>query len=153
MAKRMDILNAFYACLPLIIGDNYVALKSLGNGAGAVLDTVEDTAVNFKIGKEDPSSNSMQSLYFITAPVEVTAYKRYSVPVDPMDKDPLKETLKSDMIEQITTAFGGCPMPPALVTAGVTGINYTDELEPDSVGGDMVTAKLELTINWRRGRK
>jgi hypothetical protein len=153
MGKRIDILNAFYNVLPSIVGDNYVALKSQKNGASGVLDIVEDTAVHFKIGNELSSDESEQSIYFLSAPIEVSAYKRFVEPVDPMLSEIAKETVKSDMIEQLRVAFGSCPMPALLCSAGVRSLNYIQELEPEDVGGDTVAVKLEFEINWRDRRK
>ncbi len=153
MGKRIDILNAFYAYAPSIVGDDYVALKSKGNGSSAFLDLVADTAIHFKIGNEESSPESEQSIYFLSASVEVSAYKRYTLPVDPMDNDIAEETVKSDMIEQLRVAFGSCPMPTLLCDAGVRSLNYIGELDADDLGGDIIAVKLELDINWRDRRK
>ncbi len=151
MGKRLDILNAFYAYLPSIAGDDYVALKSKGNGSSAFLDLDADTAIHFKIGKENPSLESEQTIYHLTAPIEISIYKRYTLPEDPMDNDIAEETVKSDMIEQVRLAFGLCPL--SLANAGVRSINYIDELDADDVGGDTVAVKLEFEIKWRDRRK
>lgn len=153
MGKRLDILNAFYNYLPSIAGDDYVALKSIGNGSSGFLDLEADTAIHFKIGNETASNESEQSIYFLSAIVEVSAFKRYTLPVNPMDNDIVEETVKSDMIEQIRVAFGSCPMPTLLCEAGVRSLMYIGEIDADDVGGDTVAIKLEFEINWRDRRK
>ncbi len=150
MGKRIDILNALYAYLPSIAGDDYVALKSKGNGSSAFLDLDADTAIHFKIGTEEASNESEQNIYFLSAQLEVSIYKSYDLPDESMEDDIIEETVKSDMVEQVRFAFGLCPL--SLATAGVRSITYTGELDADDVGGNTIAVKLGFDINWRDRR-
>jgi len=144
MSKRIDILDSLYAQLPFILGDTYVALKSEGNGSIAFMDLVNDACVHIKIMPE--VSTITQSLYFMSAPLEITAYKRYSLPVDPSDNDYDIEVAKANLIENIRTGFKFCT--PAMSAAGLNTLDYIRELEPNPTSGDGVAIKMEYLIKW-----
>ena len=144
MGKRIDILNALYAHIPNVAGDSYESLKSEGNGAIAFHDLVNDACIHIKIMPEE--STKIQTIYFKSAPLHITAYKRYALPVDPEDNDFDIEVVKSDLIEHITTGFKFCT--PAMSTAGLNTLDYIRELEPEPTSGDGVAIKLEFFIKW-----
>jgi len=150
MSVRINILDALYAHLANVEGDDYVGLKSEGNGSVAFKDLVADTGAHFKIGSESSSNSNGQSLYFLEAPVYLTAYKRYSIPDDPNENDYVEEVTRSDMIEQLRVAFGLETI--AMCLAGINSLDYVQELESETTSGDMVAVKLELKIKWHDRR-
>jgi len=129
MGKRIDILDSLYAHLATITEDYYAPLKSEGNGSIAFLDLVNDACAFFK-----------------SATLHLSAYKRYSLPVDPNENDYNIEVVRSDLIEHLTTAYGLCT--PAMSDAGLNTLDYIRELEPNTTKGDGVAIKLEFTIKW-----
>ena len=150
MGKRIDILDSLYAHLVTISEDTYAPLKSEGNGSISFFDLVNDACAHFSIQPEESSQAQGQAKYFVSAPLYLTAYKRYTLPVDPNENDYEYEKIRSDMIEHLRRAYGLASS--AMCSAGLNTLDYIRELEPNPTKGDGVAIKLEFTIKWYDGR-
>ena len=97
MGKRIDILDSLYAHLVTISEDTYAPLKSEGNGSISFFDLVNDACAHFSIQPEESSQAQGQADYFVSAPLYLTAYKRYTLPVDPNENDVTRLALNTLM--------------------------------------------------------
>ena len=85
-------------------------------------------------------------MFYLSAPLYLTAYKRFVLPTDPSNSDYEYEKVRSNMIEELRTAYGLTTS--AMCSAGLNSIDYIQELEPNTTKSDIVAIKLEFTIKW-----
>ena len=143
------MLEAFYTEVATITVANsfthdYIALRS---GSNDTL-SIQDEGVHFRIREEEPSQLQGQDVFWISAELEVTSYRRYSYPDDIAENDIDKEQVENDMTEDIRKKFGIIQSPyTELCSAGVQQLDYAYEEEVET-SSDMTAIRMIYNIQW-----